>query len=138
MWLRSGWQKKTKEALEKIALPNPDVSGSTGYTFGAFKRLFEDVADFEAAVCDDADATDDTDEDITEPEGKCSASVENVIDVTTKCETKENWRSTWEDYITKNGFPQALQAQAIKDGFQDLQAIYSEHLKACLTRIQTG
>ena len=31
----------------------------------AASSLFEDVADFDAAVCDDADATDDTDEDIT-------------------------------------------------------------------------
>ena len=70
------------------------MSGSTGYTFGAFKRLFEEVANFDAAatapVCDDADATDDTDEDITEPEGKCSASVENVMAVNRKCKTKDN------------------------------------------------
>ena len=31
------------------------VSGSTGSTFGAFEGLFEEVAGFDEAVCDDAD-----------------------------------------------------------------------------------
>ena len=61
------------------------VSGSTGHTFGAFKRLFEDVADSDAADCDDADATDDTDEIKTEPEVNTQPQLNTVMDVTTNC-----------------------------------------------------
>ena len=75
------------------------VSGSIGHTCGASKRLFDDVADSEATDCDDADDTDVTDEIKTEPDVKVQLLLNNVMAVTTKGESKANYRSTWEDSI---------------------------------------
>ena len=66
------------------------------------------MADSDATDCDDADDTDDTDEIKTEPEVKIQLLLNNVMAVTTKGESKANYRSTWEDSIVMMLTPQKL------------------------------
>ena len=53
------------------------------------------MADCDATDCDDADDTDDTDEFKTEPKVKIQLLLNNVMTVTTKGESKANYRSPW-------------------------------------------